>query len=75
MAVTQFEATDARRALPCWDEPAIKATFNVTLITESHLTAVSNMPVVIKRTVAVSVLHVINCMFGVLCCAHDMLML
>ena len=42
MAATQFEPTDARRAFPCWDEPSIKATFGVTLIIASDLTAVSN---------------------------------
>ncbi len=44
MASTQFEALDARRAFPCWDEPDVKATFKVALIIEKHLQALSNMP-------------------------------
>ncbi len=44
IATTQFEATDARRALPCWDEPDLKATFGVTLIVPDGYAAVSNGP-------------------------------
>jgi puromycin-sensitive aminopeptidase len=46
LAVTQFEATDARRAFPCWDEPDLKAVFQVTLVVEEGLTAISNTRVV-----------------------------
>ncbi len=42
LAATQFEATDARRAFPCWDEPDFKAVFATTLVTDKALTAVSN---------------------------------
>jgi puromycin-sensitive aminopeptidase len=43
VGTTQFEATHARRAFPCWDEPAAKASYAVTFVIDSHLTVLSNM--------------------------------
>lgn len=45
IATTQFEAPYARRAFPCFDEPEYKTTFDVTLVIDRNLDAVSNMPV------------------------------
>jgi aminopeptidase N len=41
--VTQFEEIDATRAFPCWEEPAVKATFDITLVVPKDHAGLYNM--------------------------------
>src|SRR2546423_888983 len=45
MLGTQFEATDARRFFPCWDEPAFRSIFKLTVVVPENWLAVSNKPI------------------------------
>jgi aminopeptidase N len=52
MLGTQFEATDARRFFPCWDEPAFRSRFQLTVVVPENWLAVSNMPVETEQKIA-----------------------
>lgn len=52
MLATQFEAPDARRFAPVWDEPAFKAKFTLSAVSPADQTAFSNMPVASVQSIA-----------------------
>jgi aminopeptidase N len=49
LLATQFESHHAREVFPCIDEPAAKATFDVTLTTETDVTVIGNMPILNQK--------------------------
>jgi aminopeptidase N len=51
MLGSQFEATDARRFFPCWDEPVFRARFQLTAVVPENWLAVSNMPIESEKKV------------------------
>jgi aminopeptidase N len=59
-AVTQFEATDARRAFPSFDEPAYKAVFRIALVVDKGDTAISNGKIVSDTPGPVSGKHTLQ---------------
>jgi aminopeptidase N len=59
MLVTQFEVADARRMFPGWDEPAFKATFQLSVTLPKTLAVISNMPIATSTAAGDTDKHVV----------------
>ena len=51
MLTTHFEANDARSAFPCFDEPSMKAVYDVSMTIDNALSGISNMPIAEERSI------------------------
>lgn len=49
MCSRTVKPVEARRSFPCWDEPLLKATFDITLVSDHETVNLSNMPAVSER--------------------------
>src|SRR5213082_1675536 len=52
MLASQFEATDARRFFPCWDEPVFRARFQLTAVVPENWLGGSNIPIENEKKIA-----------------------
>jgi tricorn protease interacting factor F2/3 len=52
LGATQFEENEAHKAFPCFDDPALKATFDIEYVIEESLTGISNMPVIEEKSLS-----------------------
>jgi aminopeptidase N len=59
-AVTQFEPTDARRAFPSFDEPGLKATYDLTMVVDSGDTVISNSNMISDKSGPVAGKHTLR---------------
>ncbi|XP_071139479.1 aminopeptidase N-like isoform X3 [Mytilus edulis] len=50
ITTSQMQPTDARKTFPCFDEPAVKAQFKITLVRKQHMVSLSNTPITSNMT-------------------------
>ena len=63
MAITQMAATDTGKALPCFDEPELKATFTISILRKNPMISLTNMPLSTSISMYVVLSHPLVLLF------------